>query len=474
MAIPPVDEDGNEIAREVDEEAESLNSECLVLLQMLCDFKPGLSDELGITSKLKTAGANVASIEVVWRGELQRRFFRIPDICQDLAVSSKANLVEEVDRSNLENKLLNLLERSHDLYREIKYQQVLKEMKISTVFSLTNQNRATWFAFFISCLVNLLYLIFYEHDAEGNISKPAPVTAVIDALNVIQSVSAAFTLLLFLIVRIPVKYQALREEFSPLLSAFYTSTDAMTIYYIVYLLICLFSLLLADYWMPFLLLDIVVKNSTCRNVLNSVMLPRKQLGMTLVLGIFVTYIYAYLYFTYFMRDINHDFHDIPEPMNNLFTFFITSWCWGLRSGGGFGDIFKHNLKARWLLDLSFFLVVNVVMLNIIFGIIIDTFSELRRRKVERTEDILGKCFICGIDKETFDRALDGTEGFNNHIKKGSGDHHMWHYFYFIVFIWEQDKDDDDGLEWFYLFYFSRYYFTCTSFNFTSLHFTITH
>jgi hypothetical protein len=108
----------------------------------------------------------------------------------------------------------------------------------------------------------------------------------------------------------------------------------------------------------------------------------------------------------------------------------------------------HTLENRWLIDITFFLIVNVIMLNIIFGIIIDTFSELRRRKNAREADINGRCFVCGIDKETFDRTLDGTDGFNNHIKKGSGDHHMWHYFYFIVFIWEQDKDDDDGLEWY--------------------------
>jgi hypothetical protein len=87
------------------------------------------------------------------------------------------------------------------------------------------------------------------------------------------------------------------------------------------------------------------------------------------------------------------------------------------------------------------------MLNIIFGIIIDTFSELRRRKVEKTEDIEGRCFICGIEKEIFDRALEGANGFEEHIKRRTGDHHMWHYFYFIAFVEEQDKDDDDGLEW---------------------------
>jgi len=43
--------------------------------------------------------------------ELQRRFFNIPDICFDLAKTSKDTLVEEIDRSNLETKLTEFINR---------------------------------------------------------------------------------------------------------------------------------------------------------------------------------------------------------------------------------------------------------------------------------------------------------------------------------------------------------------------------
>ena len=79
----------------------------------------------------------------------------------------------------------------------------------------------------------------------------------------------------------------------------------------------------------------------------------------------------------------------------------------------------------------------------IFGIIIDTFSSMRVDKLERVRDTLEICFICGINKQVFDRASDEPEGFKTHIKV---DHNMWNYLYFIFMLWEQDKDDDDGLE----------------------------
>jgi hypothetical protein len=104
-----------------------------------------------------------------------------------------------------------------------------------------------------------------------------------------------------------------------------------------------------------------------------------------------------------------------------------------------------NLGIRYIVDTLYFVVVIVILLNVIFGIVIDTFGNLRAEKDDRHADTTGSCFICGIDKQVFDRASDGVQGFTVHIKS---DHNMWNYLFFIIYIWEQDKDDDDGLEQF--------------------------
>ena len=499
MAVPPLDEDGEvmETEEELDEKTESLHAECLVLLQMLCDFKPSLIGELGIEKSLKAAGANVASIEVMWRGELQRRFFQIPKICDDLAPSSKVRLVDQIDRTHgLDNKLLDFIAWSHDLYREITYQQYLKELGIDAIFSLTNQERATWLCFFITCFINLLFLMYYratddwggvgfnggEDDLWGDIAAventegsngrfnddveiylPKNIALVVLILNIIQSVAAAFTLLLVLVTVVPIQYLKYKDvewkemenglevtrSYTKYQCAIFAMTEKKTIYYFVYLGVCLCGLFLDSFFLPFLLLDIVMKNSACYNVVNAVVVTRKMLGMTLVLGVFVTYIYAYVYFFYFSGDFASGMGLVRGP-KNLFNFFLVSFGWGLRAQGGVGDWFKHTggTDWRWLLDLSYFLIVNIIMMEIIFGIIIDTFSAMRRQKLEKIDDITGRCFICGIPKEVFDRSLEGTDGFDRHISKEShGEHHMWNYFYYFVFLMEQDKDDDDGLEY---------------------------
>lgn len=40
------------------------------------------------------------------------------------------------------------------------------------------------------------------------------------------------------------------------------------------------------------------------------------------------------------------------------------------------------------------------MINILFGIIIDTFAQLRDNKKEIDEDMKNICFICNLDRYT--------------------------------------------------------------------------
>ena len=55
------------------------------------------------------------------------------------------------------------------------------------------------------------------------------------------------------------------------------------------------------------------------------------------------------------------------------------------------------------MDLLFYVLVIIILLNIIFGIIIDMFADLRGQNEFKLSDMLNRCFICNIDGYTFDR-----------------------------------------------------------------------
>ena len=436
-------DDSGDAGGEQSEEAIVLQSECLVFLQMLCDYRPSLRTDLGYDkADVKVDGAEVACVEVMWNGELQRRFFRVPEICKYLAKSSKDDLVENVDRSNQENKLIDFVERAHNLYKEIKHQEKLVEIGVSAIFSRTNQDMATWTAFFLACIINMMLLCFYVLDGDKPM-MPSGAKLAVDVLNVIQIFFAAFTLVLFIVVRVPVQFDINASSEESLAKAvFLTALDPLTVYYVVYLIISILGVFSSDLFSTFLLLDIVMKNSTTRDVLNAVVYPRKQLGMTVILGIFVAYIFTFVVFLYYRDDWLEDY---PESCPNLWSCMKVVTGYGLRMGGGIGDMMSHTVDLRWAVDMLYYVLIIIILLNVIFGIIIDTFGELRSQKLERQRDTTETCFICGIDKQVFDRASDTNDGFKIHIK---GEQNMWNYFYFILYIWEQDKDDDDGLEHF--------------------------
>ena len=51
--------------------------------------------------------------------------------------------------------------------------------------------------------------------------------------------------------------------------------------------------------------------------------------------------------------------------------------------------------GRVVYDMLFFFIVIIIVLNLIFGVIIDTFADLRSEKQNKEEILKNSCFICG-------------------------------------------------------------------------------
>jgi len=52
--------------------------------------------------------------------------------------------------------------------------------------------------------------------------------------------------------------------------------------------------------------------------------------------------------------------------------------------------------------MMFFFIVIIITLNLIFGVIIDNFADLRTEKQRNDEILRNTCFICGMKIEIFD------------------------------------------------------------------------
>lgn len=74
----------------------------------------------------------------------------------------------------------------------------------------------------------------------------------------------------------------------------------------------------------------------------------------------------------------------------------------------------------------------IIWMNIVFGIIIDTFAELRDQKKYRDKDQKNNCFICNISRTEYE---NNNVNFDSHINV---DHCIWNYIYFIQHLKHKD------------------------------------
>ena len=121
---------------------------------------------------------------------------------------------------------------------------------------------------------------------------------------------------------------------------------------------------------------------------------------------------------------------------------------GIRSGGGIADAlhkssFKTNQKyyfARFIFDMTFHLIVVLILLNIFLGIIVDAFGELRNKNWQTEKDKSSICFICQLSS---DNCLARNIDFKKHINET---HYLWNYVYFLTYLELGNPNDFSRVE----------------------------
>ena len=63
--------------------------------------------------------------------------------------------------------------------------------------------------------------------------------------------------------------------------------------------------------------------------------------------------------------------------------------------------------------MTFWIAVNFLCMNLLLGLMIDSFADLRARRKLEEKNLLSKCFICGLSQEAFEARTLGK--FYNYI-----------------------------------------------------------
>lgn len=189
----------------------------------------------------------------------------------------------------------------------------------------------------------------------------------------------------------------------------------------------------------FQLFDIVIRNDTVNRIALAVSRNARQFLWTIVLLLTTVYVYSVIGM-YFLHS-RYDDGDVGDLCTDAYSCFLSSLNQGLRSGGGMADAlqkltYSHEEKWKYfghtIFDLTFFILIIIILLNLIFGMIIDAFGDLRDEKNQNEDDKKNCCFICGLTRSEYER----TANFDKHTIV---EHNMWQYIAYIIFITEKKK-----------------------------------
>uniref|UniRef100_A0A8C3SQ10 Inositol 1,4,5-trisphosphate receptor n=1 Tax=Chelydra serpentina TaxID=8475 RepID=A0A8C3SQ10_CHESE len=391
---------------------------------------------------------HTAQIEIVRLDRtMEQIVFPVPSICEFLTKESKLRIYYTTERDEQGSKINDFFLRSEDLFNEMNWQ---KKLRAQPVLYWCSRNMSFWssISFNLAVLMNLLVAFFYPFKGvrggtlEPHLSgllwtamlislaivialpKPHGIRALIAStiLRLIFSVGLQPTLFLLGAFNVCNKIIFLMS-FVGNCGTFTRGYKAMILdveflYHLLYLLICAMGLFVHEFFYSLLVGSPLPLESLLGGTCTAPLISKEEI----------------------------EEEDKEHTCETLLMCIVTVLSHGLRSGGGVGDVLRKPSKeeplfaARVIYDLLFFFMVIIIVLNLIFGVIIDTFADLRSEKQKKEEILKTTCFICGLERDKFDNK---TVTFEEHIKE---EHNMWHYLCFIVLVKVKDSTEYTGPE----------------------------
>lgn len=167
-------------------------------------------------------------------------------------------------------------------------------------------------------------------------------------------------------------------------------------YYIAYGLFAILGTFYHPLFFIFHLTEILFRYPTLKNIILSVYRPRIQLVLTFFLLFLLVYIFTLLAYW----QLSNQFSGYCDTL--LYCFLLNiEWTFRgsignyLQSIEGINNVARVLGVGRFFYDELSNIILGVIMLNIVAGIIIDTFGSLREEESNKLQDMVEVCFICG-------------------------------------------------------------------------------
>jgi hypothetical protein len=442
---------------------------------------------------------------VLRNGTLIRAYYPLPPSYFSLTPHIQRKFIHKADRTTFRTKLQYLMKETPRYMEEIKHQHRLNKLyKTSKVLNFIAKRNQLWKDLaFINCLIiNFLIIASYSVYKTHRIKDPSlfyhasgdhsglsvdDTEDLIYVLGAFQCVFAFKIVMFYLIKAVPVegkrgwnKVQVHKghtkqpflalciQQGIRLIIAIKYVLNPNVVFYVLYMIMAIFGLAVHPFFFACHLFEILYRFPVLQNVVKSVSVPRKALFLTFILMLVTVYIFGLLGYYWIYKY----FHGMCP---SLWICSLSVFDRGFKASGGIGGWFESvnnedemntsedgkdtiyepvddtymdgvipsgDIRpVRFFYDNIYNIIVIIMLLNIVQGIIIDTFVVLRLRSEEDERDKKNVCFICNIDRDSME--IRTSENF---VKHRLHDHNEWSYIFYLDYILEKNPVDYTGIE----------------------------
>lgn len=395
-------------------------------------------------------------------GELNLKiiFFTIDPRSYLLSKTSIDRFLDEVDRSSSATKLKSLIENLNNFIAEIEYKLKIGKSKILKKMLEVDYSLGDKLNFIFALLINFILLISLKNGYENIFTF-----IIVTFLAIIQSVMNVLFVIFFLCSKysfnVMIEQSNIDIEKIEIMNSGKYLMNILNVYlfnsfifnediYVMLLNLIIAIIASLSQYSTFLfslqLLSIIKFVPAVKEIFIAFKIRFGQLISMIIFLFIILFCYASIGFNFYFEEFEIKNDEMTTNLcQNLYQCTITFFNLGVRSGGGIGDVLgnennntRFTFWVRYVSDMVFFISVILLLLNMVNGIIVSTFSQLREENNKKEDDINNKCFLCSIDRLEFEKR---KISFKDHVEN---EHSIYTYIKYLIWIKMLNIKDLDG------------------------------
>ena len=462
----------------------------LVIKAIESKFNPDNESSQDLKEAMEFFKSKIRSIEVVFKGKILKMYFWLPPVCEYLTEEAKKRFHKKADRSSEKSKIEYLVSNFKIFLDDMQHEESLSSLLgyriISPKIALFKV-----ILFLLTLYLNFLLLMSYNDysgerlngpefgyvhinstDSEFVVGNKKTIDHIL-SVGIVHCTFSCLIFIYFIVKKVPliIKTQ-IREikdmkdkvqltkfrKFSKIFTQVIMKVDV--IYQFGFFIFSIMGLAWHPFFFSIHLLDILYRVPSLQSVIMAVVLPWRSLVLIFFLIVIINYLFSiWAYVDYYEQ--------FGGNCESLLLCFRTIFDQGYKNSGGIGmwldyiviydscapnekglsdckppsEFHKEDIISRYFFDDIYMIIIPILMANIIYGLILDTFSILNKNEDESRADRENKCFICGKTRSDIERLT--SKPFKYHTEN---EHCEWNYIFFMAYLEYKEKTEYSGIE----------------------------